>query len=119
MNGHVERNEAGWPLDTSERQSPDRMKNNAEKGAPNVETLVTITLIVKGNTDETRDKMEQIGVRALLQDWFLEDVKVPAPYPTGSLLWYGFSAIQKKLTPTGQYEGYSKRDHAIDEGEEV
>lgn len=67
-----------------------------------METVVTITLIVKGDRDEVRDKMESLAVRTLFSNWFCEDAGTPAPYPTGSLLWYGIAALDKKLTPSAE-----------------
>lgn len=58
-----------------------------------METLVTITLVIKGSVDVARDEVNDInGIRKVLSDWLMRDNAVSAPYPEGSLLWYGISA---------------------------
>lgn len=53
-----------------------------------METIVTITLVVKGDKhdDELRGQIQTIDAR--LMNWFLADVRNGAPYGSGSLLHY-------------------------------
>ena len=52
----------------------------------NEQTTIRITLVVKGDREVAFVEVDR-RVRPGLQSWFVEDLK--APFPIGSLLWYG------------------------------
>ena len=50
-----------------------------------MDTTLTVTVVIKGDRHAAINALTE-----RLNIWFLEDVQTPAPYPTGSLLyWHG------------------------------